>query len=133
MDLPHQLAALDAERFCLLTTFRRDGRPVPTPVWVASVDDRLVVSTPEGTGKLKRLRHTPEVTLQPCSRRGTPEPGSNVVAARAEVTRVPATRAAAEDALRAKYGFEWRMALFIERVIRRGRSAPRPVILLAAG
>jgi len=41
-----------------LTTFRRSGEPVRTPVWVApAVDDgdHLVVITVDDTGKTKRL------------------------------------------------------------------------------
>ena len=128
MPPPHTLADLAAEDFVLLTTFRRDGRPVATPVWVAGFGDALVVSTPEGTGKVKRLRHTPRVTLQACSRRGHPKPGAPVVEAVAVVRRDEPTRAAVEAALLAKYGWQWRIAMVVERIVRRGRPVPRPTI-----
>ena len=95
------LTALAHERFVSLTTYRRDGRGVATPVWVARDGDALVVITPEGTGKLKRLRHTSRVTLRPCDRRGrvapdgrAPHPGTrsqNRTAGRANAR--PAVRA----------------------------------------
>jgi PPOX class probable F420-dependent enzyme len=40
----------------ILTTFRRDGRAVPSPVWYARRGDRLIVATHRSTGKLKRIR-----------------------------------------------------------------------------
>jgi hypothetical protein len=46
------------ERFVSLTTFRRDGTPVATPVWIARDGDALVVTTPADSGKVKRLRST---------------------------------------------------------------------------
>ncbi|QTH36818.1 PPOX class F420-dependent oxidoreductase [Yimella sp. cx-51] len=128
MTLPHDLAELSREDFVLLTTFRRDGREVPTPVWIAQLDDQLVVSTPEGTGKLKRLKHTPRVTLQPCSRRGVPREGTPVVTAQATVSRDPQVIEGAERALAAKYKLQWRVVLLIEKVVRRGKEKSRPVI-----
>lgn len=50
MTLDAPLAGLGQEPFVLLTAFRRDGRAVPTPIWIAVLDDHLVVSTPEGNG-----------------------------------------------------------------------------------
>lgn len=115
----------------LLTTFRRDGCEVPTPVWIAQLGDQLVVSTPEGTGKLKRLKHTPRVTFQPCSRRGVPREGTPVVTAHAKVSRGPQVIEGAERALAAKYKLQWRVVLLIEKVVRRGKEKPRPVIGLS--
>ena len=68
------LTALGHERFVSLTTFRRNGEGVATPVWVARDGDALVVITPEGTGKLRRLRRDDRVTLRPCDRRGRVAP-----------------------------------------------------------
>lgn len=132
MPLAHPLADLAAEDFVLLTTFRKDGRSVPTPVWMAGLGDALAVSTPEGTGKLKRLRHTPRVTLQACSRRGQPKPEAPVIEAVAAVHWDEETRSRVESALLAKYGWQWRLALVAERVIRRRRSAPRPTIVITS-
>ncbi|MGI8667274.1 MAG: hypothetical protein ACR2N4_14815, partial [Jatrophihabitans sp.] len=61
----------------LLTTRRRDGRTVDTPVNVA-VDEagRGYFRTWASSGKAKRLANFPGVRLAPCSRRGRP-PGSD--------------------------------------------------------
>ena len=132
MPLTPDLTALATQDFALPTTFRRSGEPVPTPVWITRLEEALVVSTPDGTGKLKRLRHTPRVTLQACSRRGTPVEGAPVVEAVAEVSRDPRVIARTEASLKAKYGWQWRLVLLIERVARRGRSQPRPVVEITA-
>lgn len=131
---PQALDELTDAEFVALTTYRRSGQPVPTPVWIARVGDALLISTPDGTGKLKRLRHTPRVTLQRCARRGEPVPGSTVWSATAQVCRDEATRSAAEGALRAKYGWQWRTISGIERLVRAVRRRPgiRPVVRVTA-
>jgi uncharacterized protein len=56
----------------LLTSFRRDGTPVGTPVSVAVDGERAYVRSP-GTGwKVKRIRRNPHVELAPCTARGRP-------------------------------------------------------------
>ncbi len=130
MTLGSSLSALSEEQFVLVTTFRRSGTAVATPVWVARSDGHVVVSTPEGTGKVKRLAHTDRVQLQACSRRGAPLAGAPVVEARATVSRDPGDRERAERALLAKYSWQWRVAMLVEKVVARGRSRPRPVLLI---
>ena len=59
-------------RYILLTTFTKDGRPKPTPIWAALDGDRLLVITEEKSWKVKRIRHTARVTLAPCDVKGRP-------------------------------------------------------------
>jgi len=59
--------------YVLLTTFTKDGRPKPTPVWAAADGDRLLVITQESSWKVKRIRNTPRVTLAVCDVRGRPK------------------------------------------------------------
>jgi uncharacterized protein len=116
-----QLTHLGEEKFVQLTTFRRDGTPVPTPVWVATgPDGSLVVTTPTGSGKVKRLRHTPEVELRPCSRRGAVPDGAPVVAAFAVVDASEETVTSTHRTMGAKYGLEFRLVMGVERLLRRG-------------
>ncbi len=56
--------------YILLTTFTKDGRPKPTPVWAAPDGDRLLVITQEKSCMDKRIRRTPRVTLAVCNLRG---------------------------------------------------------------
>lgn len=65
-------ADLAASQYVLLTTFTKDGRPKPTPVWAAPDGDRLLVITQEKSWKVKRIRHTPRVVLAACDMRGRP-------------------------------------------------------------
>ncbi len=55
----------------LLTTFRKDGTPVATPVWFVVHDDELHVTTLEDAGKVKRIRANPRVTVAACTVKGT--------------------------------------------------------------
>ena len=61
------------ESSCIrLTTFRRDGRAVPTPVWFAEQDGVLWAFTGRTAGKVKRMRHTPRVLVCASDQRGRP-------------------------------------------------------------
>ena len=57
-------------QYVLLTTFTKDGRPKPTPIWIARDGDRALVITEKNSWKVKRIRNTPRVTLTPCDMRG---------------------------------------------------------------
>ena len=64
------MTPLPRSEYVSLTTFRRTGVPVATPVWAAPDGDSLVVWTRADSGKVKRLRHTTRVTVAPCDVRG---------------------------------------------------------------
>jgi hypothetical protein len=69
---------LGDEKYVLLTTFKRDGTPVATPVWSVPLDgDSFGFWTSSGSGKAKRLAHTPRVTVQPCNARGKVKDGTS--------------------------------------------------------
>jgi PPOX class probable F420-dependent enzyme len=59
-------------QYILLTTFTKDGKPKPTPIWAALEKDRLLVITQEKSWKVKRIRNTPRVTLATCTMSGRP-------------------------------------------------------------
>ncbi|GCE04689.1 PPOX class F420-dependent oxidoreductase [Dictyobacter aurantiacus] len=61
---------LTKESFIQLTTFRKSGQAVPTPVWFALEQGRLYVTTVKGAAKVKRIRNNGQVRLAPCNRRG---------------------------------------------------------------
>ena len=78
--------AISDEKYVLLTTFRKSGEAVATPVWIAPLPDGGAGFTTESkAGKVKRIRNTPRVTLQPCSATGKVTPDSAVVEATASV------------------------------------------------
>ncbi|OLF04868.1 PPOX class F420-dependent enzyme [Actinophytocola xinjiangensis] len=63
---------LHRSNYVLITTFRRDGTPVPTPVWAARDGDELIIWTRSEAGKVKRIRRSPRVELSECDARGRP-------------------------------------------------------------
>ncbi|WP_025736149.1 PPOX class F420-dependent oxidoreductase [Mycobacterium genavense] len=68
-------ADLAKAQYILLTTFTKDGRAKPTPVWTALDEergDRLLVITQGNSWKVKRIRNTPRVTMATCTMRGRP-------------------------------------------------------------
>ncbi|WP_330475257.1 PPOX class F420-dependent oxidoreductase [Terrabacter sp. C0L_2] len=101
--LPSDLDVVNANRYVSLTTFRRSGEPVSTPVWVALDGAELVVVTVDPSGKLKRLAHTARVELRPCDLRGRVPEGAPTYAGTAVVDRTPEGVAAVKRALGRKY------------------------------
>lgn len=65
-----EFADLAGARTILLTTFRRDGTPVATPVHIAIRDGRAFFRTYDRAGKIKRLRRNPAVEVAPCTTLG---------------------------------------------------------------
>jgi PPOX class probable F420-dependent enzyme len=118
--VPADFAALGAASFVSLTTFRRNGVAVSTPVWVAADGHDLVVLTPSASGKVKRLRNDARVELRPCSRRGAVAPDAPTVTGRAAVE--PAAVEHVRGLVKAKYGLEYRVVMLIERIIARGEQ-----------
>jgi PPOX class probable F420-dependent enzyme len=86
---------LQKQRNILLTTFRRDGSPVGTPVDVAVKDDHhAYFRTWSSTGKVARIARNPKVTVAPCTGRGTQT--GPTVSATARLLDGDEARAAAE-------------------------------------
>ena len=78
--------AITDEKYVLLTTFRKNGVGVATPVWIVSLPDGTAGFTTEvDSGKVKRIRNNPSVILQACTMRGKVTDGTEVVAAKANV------------------------------------------------
>jgi PPOX class probable F420-dependent enzyme len=95
--------ALAGREYMSLTTFRKNGEAVPTPVWFAQVGERLYVMTNHDSGKVKRIRRDGHVTVAPCTSSG------QILGDSAEATvRVlpPEDEAVAAAALSKKYGFK---------------------------
>lgn len=118
---------LGDESFVSLTTFRRSGEPVSTPVWIARDGDALIVTTPEESGKVKRLHNNESVELRPCSRRGKVDARVDPVAAVAEIVTDESASRRMADTIRDEYGLEYRIVMFIERALAR-RQKPRVLL-----
>ncbi|MFD4183603.1 PPOX class F420-dependent oxidoreductase [Rhodococcus sp. NPDC058514] len=61
---------IGAAKYVLLTTFRKDGTGVPTPLWAALDGDRLLMWTVTDSYKVKRVRRNSRVTIAACDLRG---------------------------------------------------------------
>ena len=64
------LMTLGNAKYLSLTTYRKDGTPVATPVWLVRDGDTLRVITQADSGKAKRIRNNAKVLLAPCDARG---------------------------------------------------------------
>ncbi|PZG00590.1 PPOX class F420-dependent oxidoreductase [Micromonospora deserti] len=112
------LDRLAAEKYILLTTFRRDGRAVPTPVWAVRDGDALAVWSAADSGKVKRIRRSGEVTVAPCDVRGRPH--GPAVPAHATLCDPAGTRRV-RDLIKRKYRLIGRLSLLGSR-LRRGEG-----------
>lgn len=109
---------LAGERYLALTTFRRSGAPVATPVWFALRDGpSAVVHTEAASGKVRRLRDDPRCTVAACDARGRVH-GPEVAATGAVITSAPAAESA-RRALARTYGWQWRAFQLLHGVRRR--------------
>ena len=95
--------ALGDERFVDVVSFRADGSPAHTPVWVSGDGRRLFVSTFGDSHKVARIRRDALVAVAPCDGYGELLPGAAYVAGRAEVLDRSEFRDGVR-AHRAKYG-----------------------------
>jgi uncharacterized protein len=111
------LEQLGSEKYVLLTTFRKDGRAVATPLWAVADGSGLAFWTPSGTGKVKRIRNSGRVTLQACDMRGNPK-GGEAIEAQARIGDA-ADRARVGKELSKKYGLLGRLTQWGSR-LRRG-------------
>jgi len=63
-------AAIHDQRYISLTTFRKSGVGVPTPIWFGEENGKLYVKTRSDSGKYKRMRNNSHVQVAPCTMRG---------------------------------------------------------------
>lgn len=120
--------ALHRAPYMLLSTRKRDGRFVPTPVWCAGDATTLYMFSAGDAGKVKRLRNFSECRVAPCTLTGKPlEDGQDATA-----TLIDGDDAArAHRALVAKYG--WQMRLLDIGASLAGRKKTRAFIRVDLG
>ncbi|MET7689430.1 PPOX class F420-dependent oxidoreductase [Streptomyces sp. NPDC005483] len=112
------LERLGAGKYLLLTSFRKNGSPVATPVWVVRDGDTLGVWTVADAWKVKRIRARADVLVGPCDLRGNPT--GDQIPATAEICDA-ATTARYRQLLARKYGLLGRLTLLGSR-LRRGQD-----------
>ncbi len=112
------MAALsDRERYISLSTRKRDGSFVDTPVWFAqaATAGRFYVFSLRTAGKVKRIRNFPEVRVAPCTYKGKLK--GDWQQARAVLVDDPAVIEEAYKFFRAKYGLTFRISDFFSRLV----------------
>jgi len=115
---------IGSERYVSLATFRRNGREVRTPVWIAREADKLYVWTNGTSGKVKRVRANGRARLAPCDARGKLR--GEWVDAKARMLEDPEAIERGIATVTRKYGWQMRLGLFASRLS--GRYAQRAVI-----
>lgn len=94
------------EKYIALTTYRRSGEPVTTPVWVNAVSDgRIGFWTSMGSGKTKRMKNNAHVTVQASDARGRAKGGSTPITGTAEMIQSGPLFDEVQSKGRKKYGF----------------------------
>jgi PPOX class probable F420-dependent enzyme len=119
------LEQLAAEKYILLTTFRRDGRAVATPVWVVPDGTGMAIWSVKDSGKVKRIRNSGRVTVAPCDIKGNPK--GEPVEAQARIGDA-ADRARVGRGLGKKYGLIGRITHFGSK-IRRGADGTVAILV----
>jgi len=125
MERPVQRPAADLEtlfpgRYLSVTSFRRDGSGVATPVWFVSDGRRLFALTDLHSAKVRRMRRNPRVLVASCRAdgklRGEPLPArTEVLTATPELERV-------QKLLMERYKLSYRLVMLIYRLGRRLRG-----------
>ncbi|MEO6500970.1 MAG: PPOX class F420-dependent oxidoreductase [Jatrophihabitantaceae bacterium] len=97
--------ALSDEKYVSATTYRRSGVPVATATWIVALEgNRVAFWTSSRSGKHKRLRNNPAITVQASDARGRVKGGSSPVAGTAELVTSGPDFDAIQSKVRAKYG-----------------------------
>jgi PPOX class probable F420-dependent enzyme len=107
-------------RYLSITSFKRDGTGIATPVWFVADGERLLALTDLHSGKVKRMRRDPHVLIAPCrvngKLRGEPVPAhAEVLTATSDLDRV-------QQLLLARYKVSYRIVMLFYRLGRRLRG-----------
>ncbi|MCW5249725.1 MULTISPECIES: PPOX class F420-dependent oxidoreductase [unclassified Streptomyces] len=129
MDDDATLGRLGSGKYLLVTSYRKNGTTVATPVWVVRDGRTLGVWTRADSWKVKRIRKRPDVLVAPCDARGNPTGD-----------QVPATAEIGDAALAGryrrliadKYGLLGRLALAGSRLRRGAHGTVAVAITLTA-
>ena len=95
-------ASLRRSRYIVLTSFRKSGEAVGTPVWFVGIAGKLYVYTGGKSGKAKRIRNNPRVTVAASTMTGKPK--GPAIEGRARILTAQEGAAASRELTR-KYWF----------------------------
>ena len=128
IERPVQRPAADLEalfpgRYLSVTSFKRDGTGVATPLWFVSDGRRLFALTDLHSAKVRRIRREPRVLVAPC--RASGKLRREPVTAHAEVLTSAAELDYVQKLLLERYRLSYRLVMLAYRLGRRlrGRSS----------
>ena len=114
------------QRYLSLASYRRNGREVRTPIWLAEADGRYYLFSEGKAGKVKRIRANGRARLAACDLRGRVK--SDWFEARGRIVSDVDRVERAYAALRRKYGWQMRIGDFFSKLS--GRFAQRAIVEL---
>jgi len=114
------LEALFPGRYLSVTSFKRDGTGVATPVWFVSDGSRLFALTDLHSAKVRRLRHNPQALVAPCSANGKLR--RQPLPARVELLTAIPELERVQKLLGERYKISYRVVMLIRRIGRRLRG-----------
>lgn len=118
--------AVADEKYVVLTTFTKDGRPKPTPVWIVPFEGAAAVWTVRDSWKVKRVRASGRVQVQGSDVRGKRTHGATYAGV-GHLLDDEASARVAREVVR-KYGLLGRLTVLGSRV-RRGGTGTVGILL----
>jgi len=114
------------ETYVSLASFRKNGKQVSTPVWMAEVDGDYFVFSKANAGKMKRIKNNKQVKLAACDMRGKLK--SDWLSASAEITTDPEIIKKLYLGFNRKYGWQMRFGSWLTKL--RGTYQDRGYLLI---
>ncbi len=106
--------SLADEKYVAASTYRKTGEAVTTATWIVGLDGGgYAFWTSSATGKVKRLRNSPRITLQPSDTRGRVKAGSEPVEGTATLVTSGPEFDDVQAKVRAKYGIQVPITRFL--------------------
>jgi PPOX class probable F420-dependent enzyme len=65
--------SLKGRKYCVLVTYKKDGTPMPSPLWFGVGDGKVYAESGANDWKIKRIGNNPQVRVAPCNSRGVPK------------------------------------------------------------
>jgi hypothetical protein len=113
-DPTGSIADLKGHKYCVLVSYRKNGQPIPSPLWFGVADGKVYFLTSPDGYKAKRIRNNPDVRVAPCDSRGKPKGPPFLGKARLlPDSEVPT----AERAIQSNYGIGRRMYTAFSRKV----------------
>ncbi|MEU4061775.1 PPOX class F420-dependent oxidoreductase [Streptomyces wedmorensis] len=115
-------------RYVSLTTFRKDGTGVATPVWYAVEGSELYAWTRTDSWKVKRLRKDPRVEVVVCDVRGKVAEGAERVTGEGRLVEGEELRRI-RGLLSRKYGWQFWLTDVPAMIARRGKRPHTGIVV----